>query len=123
MRDLEKKEDLTLLVHAFYARALEDELIGPVFKVSDFSIQEHIPVMVSFWETILLDAQSYSGNPIKKHKALHELVPLQAVHFERWLALWKKTIAENFKGPKADLAISRATSIAGVMQAKLSGPF
>ena len=32
--------------------------------------------MVSFWETVLLGASSYAGNPMQKHIALHRDHPL-----------------------------------------------
>lgn len=120
MKDIEKKEDINLLVNAFYGKALTDEIIGPVFREADFSLEQHIPVMVSFWETILLDEHTYSGNPMLKHIQLNQLVPLKPEHFQRWLALWEEVLKTHFKGARAEEALKRASSIAQMMQIKIS---
>jgi len=41
-------------------------------------------------------------------------------YFERWLWIFAETVYENFSGPYAELACSRANSIAAIMQMKLS---
>ncbi|WP_325561593.1 group III truncated hemoglobin [Pedobacter sp.] len=120
MKDIEKKEDLRLLVNEFYNKALQDELIGPVFKSADFSLTAHIPVMVSFWETILFDVHTYSGNPMLKHIQLNQFIPLKPEHFQRWLVLWEDVLKTHFKGERTDEALKRASSIAQMMQIKIS---
>jgi hemoglobin len=76
--------------------------------------------MVSFWETILLGAASYKGNPMIKHIELNKLSPMTHTHFERWLTFWQETINENFAGVRSVEAISRAQSIAQIMQIKIA---
>lgn len=118
--DIKDQEDIRFLVIEFYHQALTDELIGPVFKAANFSLEAHIPVMITFWETILLDVVTYKGNPMLKHIALNKEVPLLGEHFERWMKIWEETVRVNFEGPVADQAISRAASIAQLMQYKIS---
>lgn len=118
-RDIKDQEDIRFLVVEFYNKALTDEVIGPVFKAANFSLEAHIPVMVKFWETILLDVVTYKGNPMLKHIALNQEVPLKGEHFERWMKIWEETIKTNFEGPVADQAISRASSIGQLMQYKI----
>lgn len=118
-RDIQNQEDIRFLVIEFYNRALSDAVIGPVFKAANFSLEAHIPVMVTFWETILLDVVTYKGNPMLKHIALNKEVPLHGEHFERWMKIWEETIRTNFEGPVSDQAVSRATSIAQLMQYKI----
>ena len=55
-----------------------------------------------------------------KHIELNKLSPLQQSHFERWLTLWGETINENFAGQKSKEAITRARTIAQIMQNKIS---
>lgn len=119
MRDITDKEDIKLLIISFYEQALGDNIIGPVFKKANFVLQSHIPVMVSFWETILFDVITYSGNPMLKHLELNKTVPLKSDHFERWMHIWKLTVQTNYNGPLADKAILRANSIAQLMQHKI----
>ena len=120
MKDIENREDVEFLVDQFYKRVIVDEVIGHFFtKVVQIDWQKHIPVMYDFWETTLLGKIKYKGNPMVKHIELSEKVPLGAVHFDRWLALWKTTISESFEGKKANEAIQRATQIGGLMKFKI----
>lgn len=118
-RAIKDQEDIRFLVIEFYNQALADLVIGPVFKAANFSLEAHIPVMVKFWETILLDVVTYKGNPMLKHIALNKEVPLKGEHFERWMKIWEETIRTHFEGPVADQAISRASSIGQLMQYKI----
>ncbi|MES2621618.1 MAG: group III truncated hemoglobin [Bacteroidota bacterium] len=119
--DILTEADIQQLVDEFYKKVVADPVIGFIFtEVVQLSWQKHIPVMYSFWGSLLLGTNTYAGNPMIKHLELDKLVPLTKEHFERWLALWEGTVNENFEGPKADEAISRAKSIAGVMQLKIA---
>lgn len=120
MRDIENQADIQYLVETFYQTALADEVIGPVFKAADFSLEQHIPVMVKFWETILLDVITYQGNPMLKHITLNKTVALLPEHFERWMAIWEQTVTAKFDGFTARQAINRAASIAQLMQHKIT---
>lgn len=121
MHDIETTQDIDLLVRKFYERVIPDTEIGHFFtRVADFSWEHHIPVLVSFWDSLLLGGNTYRGNPMIKHLDLNRLAPLQPQHFERWLQLWEITVNENFTGPKADEAIARAHNIASVMQYKIA---
>src|SRR3954452_5522833 len=108
-RDIETRGDCERLVRAFYGRALEDPVIGWIFvDVAKLDLDAHVPVLASFWETILLGGRSYSGGAFRPHAVLHTRVGLRAGHFERWLALWRATVDELFCGPRAELAKEHA---------------
>jgi len=119
MEDIQHKKDIQILVETFYKTALRDPLIGPVFKAANFELKSHIPVMVSFWETILFDVITYKGNPMLKHLELNQSVPLKPSHFERWMNIWIETVSNKFQGPVAEKAIIRAKSIAQLMEYKI----
>lgn len=119
MEDIQHQQDIQYLVTEFYKSALADPLIGPVFKAADFQLEDHIPVMVSFWETILFDVITYKGNPMLKHLELNQSVPLLPSHFERWMTIWIATVNNNFEGPLAGKAVIRAQSIAQLMAYKM----
>ena len=57
-----------------------------------------MPQIASFWETILLGAQTYRGGAFRPHAELHMKVRLRSGHFERWLVLWRATVDELFEG-------------------------
>lgn len=122
LRDIATTEDIQHLVTAFYDKAMVDDVIGFFFtEIVQLSLEKHIPIIVSFWETILLDKGTYKGNPMDKHFHLNNLSPIQPHHFQRWLQLWEATINENFSGNKATEAINRARTIAYLMQQKMIG--
>ena len=89
MPDIETRDDCERLVRAFYGRALEDPMIGFIFvDVAKLDLEAHVPRITSFWETVLLGAQSYGGGAFRPHAALHARAGCARGHFERWLALW-----------------------------------
>jgi hemoglobin len=119
-KDIETRADCERLVRAFYGRALADPMIGFLFTdVAKMDLEAHIPVIASFWETILLGARSYGGGAFRPHAALHAQVPLRGAHFERWLALWRETVDELFAGERAELAKAHAERVAGAFHARL----
>ena len=75
--------------------------------------------MYDFWESTLLDAQSYKGNPMIKHIQLSQNRQIERNHFDRWLFLWESTIHSLFEGPVSDDGVQRARQIAELMQYKI----
>jgi hemoglobin len=113
VRDIEDRADCERLVRAFYGRALTDPLIGWIFvDVAKLDLEEHVPVITSFWETMLLGTRTYTGGAFAPHAALNAKVPLRSGHFERWLVLWGSTVDELFAGERAELAKAHAQRVA-----------
>ena len=107
-------------MRAFYSRALTDPIIGWIFTdVAKLDVEAHVPEIASFWETILLGAQSYRGGAFRPHAELHRKVPLRSGHFERWLVLWRETVDELFEGERASLAKAHAERVAHAFHARL----
>jgi len=118
-RDLEGKEDIRQLIDDFYTKVRRDELIGPIFsEVAKVDWDHHLPVMYDFWEGVLFHTGNYTGNPMRVHKQLHEKFPLEQVHFDRWLQIFRETLDERFEGPVAEQARQRALSIATMIRLK-----
>jgi hemoglobin len=120
LHDIETRADCERLVRAFYGRALSDPVIGWIFTdVAHLDLEAHVPQIASFWETVLLGAQSYRGGAFRPHAALHLQVRLRAGHFERWLWLWHTTVDELFAGERAELAKAHADRVARAFHARL----
>ena len=118
--DIQDRADCERLVRAFYGRALTDPVIGFIFvDVARLDLEEHVPRIASFWETILLGAQSYGGGAFRPHAVLNTKVRLRAGHFERWLWLWRTTVDELFAGERAELAKAHAERVARAFHARL----
>lgn len=119
--DIESEHDIKLLIDCFYKKVVIDPVIGFIFTdVVVLSWEKHIPIMNAFWNSILLGAGTYNGNPMTKHIALNKVIALTKEHFERWLVLWEQTVTELFSGEKANEAIIRTKNIAALMQHKIN---
>jgi hemoglobin len=122
VRDLADRQDIEVLVRTFYERAFEDPLLGPVFlDIAHLNLDEHLPVMCDFWETVLFRAGLYRRNAFEVHARLHADASLTGTHFRRWLQLWVATTSDLFTGPRADTAKIQAGRIAWSISRRLLG--
>lgn len=96
------------LVRGFYARVRDDALIGPVFEARIKDWEPHLQQMFAFWSSVALMTGRYHGQPMRKHLPL----PVDARHFDRWLALFEATARELCAPKAADHFIERAQRIA-----------
>ncbi len=109
-------DDIKLLVDSFYAKVQKDELLAGVFndRIRD-KWPQHLEKMYTFWQTVLLNEQTYFGSPFPPHAKL----PVEKEHFDRWILLFSKTIDEHFEGEKAEEAKWRAGKMAEMFQYKI----
>lgn len=120
--DIRDRADCERLVRTFYGRALVDPVIGFIFTdVAKLDLEEHVPVITSFWETMLLGAGTYGGGAFGVHANLNRQVPFRAGHFLRWLTLWNASVDELFDGPVADEAKRHAERVANAFHRRLGG--
>jgi hemoglobin len=96
------------LVDAFYAKARDDELLGPVFEGRIANWPEHLQRMQAFWSSVALLTGRYHGSPMEKHQRL----PVDARHFDRWLMLFEETVSEVCGNVAANHFVERARRIA-----------
>ena len=119
-KEITTRQDISELVESFYTRVKDDDVIGAVFRNQEnFSWDTHIPVMVNFWSTILLDDMSYKGNPMTTHIDLHRKSPLNQRHFTRWKELFFATLDELFFGEKVEEAKKRVHTMEILMLMKI----
>ncbi len=120
MRDIESREDLTHVLTAFYARAFEDDLIGPFFtEVAQLDLDAHLPVITDFWESILFGSVRYQGNVMHKHLVMDKTKIMKQAHFDRWLDLFSNALTAHHAGMKTDEMLERAKLIAVTMAYKI----
>ncbi|HOZ82919.1 MAG TPA: group III truncated hemoglobin [Bacteroidia bacterium] len=101
MRDIENINDIQLLVDSFYGKIRDDEKLGHIFNgIIKDRWPEHLEKMYRFWQTILLEDQTYFGSPFVPHAKM----PVDKTHFEQWIKLFSETVDENFVGEKAEQA-------------------
>ncbi|HEX2586067.1 MAG TPA: group III truncated hemoglobin [Steroidobacteraceae bacterium] len=96
------------LVRGFYARIRSDEMLGPVFAERIQDWEPHLRRMCEFWSSVVLMSGRYHGSPMAKHLPL----PVDAEHFDRWLALFEATAHELCPAAAANHFIKLAQRIA-----------
>ena len=118
--DIQSREDIEIMIKSFYNKVKKDDTIGFIFNdIAKVNWEQHLPVIYDFWETLLLDATSYSKNAMEVHYTLNRKVPLKEIHFQRWLQLFSATVDELYSGKIATMAKTKAKSIASLMQFKI----
>ncbi|MFF2113399.1 group III truncated hemoglobin [Rhodococcus koreensis] len=123
MPDIATRADLELLLRHFYGRAFADPVLEPVFEtLMVIGLDDHLPVMCDFWETILLRTGIYRGSVGAVHRALHGRHGFTDRHFDRWAELWTSSVDELFLGDVAQQAKVEAARIAVGMRRRLFEP-
>ena len=108
---------IELVVRAFYARVRADALLGPIFAARIADWEPHLERMFAFWSSVALMSGRYHGQPMQKHLPL----PIDARHFDRWLALFEATARELCPPKAADHFVERARRIAESLELGIAG--
>lgn len=96
------------LVHRFYDRVRKDPVLARIFDAHIDDWGSHLERMCAFWSSVALMSGQYHGSPMAKHQPL----PIDAVHFDRWLGLFEITAAESCPPAAAAHFVERAHRIA-----------
>lgn len=102
-------EEITKMVHDFYALVRRDEILGPVFNTHIDDWDHHLGHLVDFWSSILLRTGRFKGTPMPTHIALPGLT---AELFQHWLALFREATAAQPNHAMGEQAYVRAQRIA-----------
>lgn len=121
MPDIQTQNDLYLIVDEFYKKLLSDERISYIFTdVVKIKIEDHLPILVTFWSQGILGTGGYTKNLTQIHLDINEKEYLSPELFTIWLTHFNNSVDQNFKGQKAEQIKTQALSIATVMQIKIS---
>lgn len=107
------EEAIRSLVHHFYGRVRDDELLGPVFAARIDDWEPHLDRMCAFWSTVLRASGRYAGRPIQAHAGVPGLEPS---HFRRWLELFETSARESLGRSVAEDVLARAGRMSRVLQ-------
>jgi len=120
--DISSRKDIKLIIRKFYELLLVDENMIPFFEdiVVQNQLEEHIEIITDFWSDLLFDTNSYANNVMKKHVDKNVFVAFKKVHFTIWISYLFETIDAYFEGENAVNMKNRASSIATVMELKMS---
>ena len=118
-KDIHNRNDIIRLVDTFYEKIKTDQVIVFLFnEVAQINWENHLPKMYDFWENVLFFTGNFDGNPMQKHKELHNKCPLSHAHFDHWNEVFRITVDELFVGEKAEEIKLRAKSISDVIMYK-----
>lgn len=106
---------LAAFVHAFYAEARKDELIGPIFSRAVANWPGHEKIVADFWSKTLLGTARYSGFPYTVHTQLG----LAPTHFTRWLEILARVAQKQLPEEAARRALDKATHMSRCFQSGL----
>ena len=105
------------LVRGFYAKVRADAVLAPIFEARIKDWEPHLAQMFAFWSSVALMTGRYHGTPMVKHLPL----PVDAAHFDRWLALFEET-ARELCPPQAEAHfVERARRIAASLELGVAG--
>src|SRR5690606_32133698 len=79
--------------------------------------EHHLERMCLFWSSVALMSGRYHGQPMPKHMPL----PVDARHFDRWLALFAETARELCPPAAAEHFIEAAGRIAQSLELGVAG--
>ena len=120
MKDIENNDDLYLLVDAFYKKLLSDSSISYIFtEVVKIKLEEHLPILVTFWSQSLFNTGGYFKNLTNIHLDINAKEYLSPELFIIWLNHFNNSVDEKFSGSNAEKIKTQALSIATVMQIKI----
>jgi hemoglobin len=105
------------LVRAFYAKVRADEVLGPIFEARIRDWEPHLQQMCAFWSSVALMTGRYHGTPMVKHMRL----PIDAAHFDQWLALFEQTAREICPPEAVAHFMDRAQRIAASLEMGVAG--
>lgn len=108
------EEQLSTLVHRFYGKVREDEVLGPVFNAAVDDWPEHLEKLSAFWSSVMLTTGRYKGNPMAAH--LKQKAAIEQPMFARWLELWSETAGEVLDQRGAAAVVAKAERIAESLQ-------
>jgi hemoglobin len=87
-------------------------LLGPIFETRIRNWEPHLAQMCAFWSSVALMSGRYHGTPMVKHLPL----PVDAAHFDRWLALFEETVGEICPPEAEAHFVERARRIAASLE-------
>ena len=121
MQDIQNQDDLYLLVDEFYKKLLFDNSISYIFTdVVKIKLEEHLPILVTFWSQAILGTGGYTNNLTDIHLNINKIEKLTPELFKIWLNHFYASVDGYFVGENAEKIKTQALSIATIMQIKIA---
>jgi hemoglobin len=105
------------LIRSFYARVRDDAILSPIFAAKIEEWEPHLQKMFAFWSSVALMTGRYHGQPMARHLPL----PVDARHFDQWLALFARTAHEVCPQAAAEHFVLLSRRIAESLELGVAG--
>ena len=122
-KDLTNRNDVEVLVKAFYLKVLQDKVLGRYFSGTVGNWDHHMERFTDYWDSQIFFNETYQGSPLRGE--LHTKVDqahgntFEKEHFTRWTTLFHQTTDQHFQGEKATLAKELAINVARNIYTKM----
>ena len=121
MKDFETPEDIHRIASTFYDYLLQDQSISYLFtEVVAVKLEEHLPILVTFWSQALLGTGGYYNNLTQIHLDLHHKSALTPELFQIWLGHFNAAIDTHCQGFTCDRMKTQAQNLSTIMQIKIA---
>ena len=121
MNDIKTQEDLSVLVADFYKKLLSDNRISYIFTdIVKIKLEEHLPILVTFWSQVILGTGGYSNNLTQIHLDIDLKEHLSPELFRIWLEHFYAAVDENFIGENSEKIKTQALSLATILKIKIA---
>lgn len=121
MKEIQNQQDLYFLVDEFYKKLLDDNRINYIFTdVVKIKIEEHLPILVTFWSQMILGTGGYTNNLTDIHLKVDKLEHLTPELFNIWISHFSKTVDEHFIGNNATEIKLQAKNLSIILQIKIT---
>jgi hemoglobin len=121
MNDVQNQDDLYIIVDEFYKKLLADEKISYIFTdVVKIKLEEHLPILVTFWSQAILGTGGYYNNLTQIHLDVDFKSHLSKELFDIWLFHFEAAINENFEGFNCERMKNMAHNLSMIMQIKIN---
>lgn len=121
MKDIQNQDDLYLLVYKFYKKLLDDNRINFIFTdIVKIKIEEHLPILVTFWSQMILETGGYTNNLTDIHLKIDKLRHLTTEMFDIWIGYFNQTVDENYIGNNCTEIKKQAKNLSVILQIKIN---
>ena len=121
MNDIQTQADLYKVVDDFYKKLIADTAISYIFTdVVKVKLEEHLPILVTFWSQSILGTGGYFNNLTQIHLDLNAKSYLSKELFDIWLNHFEMAINENFQGINCERMKNQAHNLSTIMQIKIA---
>jgi hemoglobin len=101
------------MVRLFYRNALEDAVLGPIFRSAIHDWEAHIRTVAGFWSGVIHGTDRYAGNAYAPHARL----AFGPEAFGHWLAAFEAAAVDALAARDAEKALRIARHMAQSFQA------